>query len=198
MSTNVETVYFITGASRGIGLEFTKQLTRRPHAVVFAGVRNPAALRQHFPDPRPTNLRVVQCDVTSADSVAAAFDTVSKTTGRVDVLINNAGIENGLNIRGTSVDSFRSVLETNVVGVHRITRAFMPLVLMSPIKKVINISSDYGSVALNDRSICGAYSTSKAALNMLTVQYKNEYADEGVIFVPMHPGDVAYLTFGLN
>jgi NAD(P)-dependent dehydrogenase (short-subunit alcohol dehydrogenase family) len=70
------------------------------------------------------------------------------------------------------------------------TRAFLPLVLKSRVKKIVNMSSDFGSVALNDRSICGAYNTSKAALNMLTVQYKNEYVEEQVIFIPMHPGDV--------
>jgi NAD(P)-dependent dehydrogenase (short-subunit alcohol dehydrogenase family) len=189
MSKNAETVYFITGASRGIGLEFIKQLVKRPNATVFAGVRNPAAMKEPFPDP-PSNLHVVQCDVTSDESVNSAAETVEKTAGKLDVLINNAGIENGLNIRDSSVDSFRSVLETNVVGVHRMTRGFLPLVLKSGIKKIVNISSDFGSVALNDRSICGAYNTSKAALNMLTVQYKNEYADEQVIFIPMHPGDV--------
>ena len=118
------------------------------------------------------------------------METVSKEAGRVDVLINNAGIDNGLSIRETPVDSIRSVLETNVVGVHRVTRAFLPLVLESSVKKVINISSDYASIALNDRAYCGAYNISKAASNMLTVQYKNEYADEGVIFIPLHPGDV--------
>ena len=189
MSNSTATVYFVTGASRGIGLGFAKQLVERPNAVVFAGVRNPAALNKHFPHP-PSNFHVVQCDVTSDDSVSAAVEVVSRTAGRVDVLINNAAIENGLDIRDTSVDSFRSVLETNVVGVHRTTRAFMPLVLKSSVKKVINMSSNFGSIALNDRSICGAYNTSKAALNMLTVQYKNEYAKEGVVFVPMHPGDV--------
>ena len=119
------------------------------------------------------------------------METVSKEAGRVDVLINNAGIDNGLSIRETPVDSIRSVLETNVVGVHRVTRAFLPLVLESSVKKVINISSDYASIALNDRAYCGAYNISKAALNMLTVQYKNEYTNEGVIFIPLHPGDVA-------
>jgi NAD(P)-dependent dehydrogenase (short-subunit alcohol dehydrogenase family) len=69
-------------------------------------------------------------------------------------------------------------------------KAFVPLLSASSIKKVINISSDYGSVAMNDRDYCGAYNVSKAALNMLTVQYKNEYLKEGITFIPMHPGDV--------
>jgi NAD(P)-dependent dehydrogenase (short-subunit alcohol dehydrogenase family) len=186
-----ETVYFITGASRGIGLEFIHQLVKREKSVVYAGVRNPASLEKHFPSPRPENLHIVPCDVISDESVQAAASIVSEKSGRVDVLINNAGIDNGLSIRETSVDSFRIVLETNLVGVHRMVRAFLPLISRSSIKKIINISSDFGSVALNDRRFAGAYNTSKAALNMLTVQYKNEYAEEGIIFIPLHPGDVS-------
>jgi NAD(P)-dependent dehydrogenase (short-subunit alcohol dehydrogenase family) len=184
-----ETVYFVTGASRGIGLEFVNQLVKRSNSIIFAGVRNPSSLRKLYSSPTP-NLHLLQCDVTSDDSVAAAVETVSKSAGRVDVLINNAGIDDGFSIRETSIDSFRSVLETNLVGVLRMTRAFMPLVANSSVKKVINISSDYASIELNDRSYCGAYNVSKAALNMLTVQYKNEYAEEGITFIPLHPGDV--------
>lgn len=80
------------------------------------------------------------------------------------------------------------------------TRAFLPLVEKSKVKKIINISSDFGSVALNDRSFWGAYNISKAALNMLTIQYKNEYFKEGIIFIPLHPGNVPslYLEDGLE
>lgn len=184
-----ETVYFITGASRGIGLEFVNQLVKRQNSIVYAAARNPSSLEKHYPSP-PSNLHIVQCDVTSDESVQAAAKLVSQASGRVDVLINNAGIDNGFSIRETSVSSFRSVLETNVVGVHRVTREFLPLVQNSSVKKIINISSDYASIELNDRTFAGAYNTSKAALNMLTVQYKNEYTDEGIIFVPLHPGDV--------
>jgi len=183
------TVYFVTGASRGIGLEFINQLVKRKDSTVYAGARNPAALEKQFPSP-PSNLHIVQCDVTSDESVAAAAKLVSERSGRVDVLINNAGIDNGLSIRDTSCDSLRSVLETNVIGVHRVTQTFLPLIHASSIKKVINLGSDFGSVALNDRDFCGAYNTSKAALNMLTVQYKNEYKKDGIIFIPLHPGDV--------
>ena len=185
-----EIVYFITGASRGIGLEFINQLVKREKSIVYAGVRNPASLENHFRSPRPDNLHIVQCDVTSDESVEGAATIVSEKSGKVDVLINNAGIDNGLSIRETSVDSLRMVLETNVVGVHRMIRAFLPLISASSIKKIINISSDFGSIALNDRNFAGAYNTSKAALNMLTVQYKNEFAEEGIIFIPLHPGDV--------
>ena len=185
-----ETIYFITGASRGIGLEFVHQLVKRPNTTVYAGVRTPSSLEKYYPSP-PANLHIVQCDVTSDQSVATAAKLVSQTSGRVDVLINNAGIDHSNKpIRETSIAAFRSIIETNLVGVHRMTKDFLPLVQKSLVKKIINMSSDFGSVELNDRSTAGAYNTSKAALNMLTVQYKNEYAEEGIIFIPMHPGDV--------
>jgi NAD(P)-dependent dehydrogenase (short-subunit alcohol dehydrogenase family) len=187
-----ETVYFITGASRGIGLEFIKQLVNRDNTIIYAGVRNPSSLQKTFSF-TPGNLHIVQCDVTSDDSVAMAAEYVSHNSGRVDVLINNAGIEDGLSIRQGTIESFRSVIETNLIGVHRMTKTFLPLLRSSTIKKVINISSDFGSVELNDRTFCAAYNVSKAALNMLTVQYKNEFLDDGIIFIPMHPGDVAFL-----
>lgn len=183
------TVYFVTGGSRGIGLEFVNQLIKRDNAIVFAGVRTLASLDNIYPS-SPKNLHIVQCNVTSDESVLDAAATVSRLTGRVDVLINNAGIDNHKSIRDTDVAGFKEILETNLVGPHRVTRAFLPLILNSHIKKVINVSSDFGSITLNDRVLFGAYSTSKAALNMLTVSYKNDYAKEGVIFIPLHPGDV--------
>jgi len=188
----METVYFVTGASRGIGLEYIKQLVKRDKTTVYAGARKPESLSKEFPSPH-ANLHIVQCDVTSDDSVTMAAEYISKHSGRVDVLINNAGIEDGFSIREGTVDSFRSVMETNLIGVHRVIKTFLPLLQPSSIKKVINISSDYGSVELNDRSYCGAYNVSKAALNMLTVQYKNECLEDGIIFIPMHPGNVHLL-----
>ena len=183
-------MYFVTGTSRGIGLEFIKQLVTRENSIVYAGVRNVSSLPKAFPT-LPANLHIIQCDVISDLSVACAVEMVEKTSGRV-VLINNAAIDNRLSIKDTSIASFQVVIETHFVGVHRVTRAFLPLIQKSSIKKVVNISSDFGSIELNDRSIAGAYNTSKAALNMLTVQYKNEYADDGIIFIPMHPGDVSH------
>jgi NAD(P)-dependent dehydrogenase (short-subunit alcohol dehydrogenase family) len=69
-------------------------------------------------------------------------------------------------------------------------QTFIPLLETSKVKKVICISSDFGSVAMNDRKEFGAYNVSKAGLNMLMIQFKNEYADEGITFISMHPGYV--------
>ena len=71
-------------------------------------------------------------------------------------------------------------------------KAFIPLMAESSIKKVICLSSDFGSIAMNDRKEFGAYNVSKADVNMLVTQFKNEYASDGIInlFIPMHPGYV--------
>jgi NAD(P)-dependent dehydrogenase (short-subunit alcohol dehydrogenase family) len=185
-----ETVYFIAGASRGIGLEFVKQLVKRPKTIVFAGVRTPSSLESQFPS-LPANLWILKCDVTSDNDVFACVATIAHSIyKRVDVLINNAGIDNFLPIRTTSPEQLRWVLETNLVAPLRIIKAFISLLERSSIKKVICVSSDFGSIAMNDRKEFGAYNVSKAGLNQLVVQFKNEYSDEGIAFIPMHPGYV--------
>jgi len=185
-----ETVYFIAGASRGIGLEFVKQLLDRPETIVFAGVRTPSSLESQFPS-LPANLRILKCDVTSDDDAWACVAAIAQSQyKRIDVLINNAGIDNYLPIRTTTPEELRWVLETNLVAPLRIMRAFISLLEKSLVKKVICISSDFGSIAMNDRKEFGAYNVSKAGLNQLVVQFKNEYADEGITFIPMHPGYV--------
>jgi NAD(P)-dependent dehydrogenase (short-subunit alcohol dehydrogenase family) len=188
--TMSETVYFIAGASRGIGLEFVKQLVKRPDAIVFAGVRTPSSLEKNF-NPTPKNLIILKCDVTSDDDVSNCAKAVAESTyKKVDVLINNAGIDNFLPIRNTSPDQLQWVLETNLLAPLRVMKAFIPLMSMSSVKKIICISSDFGSLAMNDRKEFGAYNVSKAGLNMLVVQFKNEYAEEGIAFIPIHPGYV--------
>jgi NAD(P)-dependent dehydrogenase (short-subunit alcohol dehydrogenase family) len=107
-----ETVYFIAGASRGIGLEFVKQLVKRPDSIIFAGVRNPSSLAKHF-DNLPRNLTILKCDVTSDQDISTSANVVADSPyKRIDVLISNAGIDNGLPIRTTTPESFQHVLET--------------------------------------------------------------------------------------
>ena len=126
-STMIETVYFVTGASRGINLEFVSQLTKRSNSIVYIDVRNPSSLQKVFPS-LLSNLHIIQCDVISNDSISAATKYLSKLLERVNILINNTGTDNSLVLRDTEVSSFRSVLDTNLVGVHRVTRAFLPLI----------------------------------------------------------------------
>jgi len=197
-----ETVYFIAGASRGIGLEFVRQLVKRQETIVFAGVRTLSSLEKHF-NPRPKNLTILKCDITNDNDVSNCVKAIAESCyKRVDVLVNNAGIDNFLPIRTTSAEQLQWVLETNLVAPLRVMKAFIPLMSRSTVKKVICMSSDFGSITNNDRKEFGAYNVSKAGLNMLVVQFKNEYAQDGITFIPMHPGYVhstsARLTEGYD
>jgi len=184
------TVVIVTGASRGIGREFAQQLARRPSVIVYAGVRDVRCLLPDSPSLRP-----LQCDVTSDQSVESFYASISHLEERVDVLINNAGIDLLLPIHDTSVADFHSILETNLLGVHRMIKTFLPLLRNS--SKIVNIGSRYASNALNVWKERGAYSVTSAGLNMLTTQYKNVFPD-GPVIISIHPGRVSLSPRGTD
>ncbi len=165
------TTTLITGANKGLGFETARQLVAAGHQVWMAardatrGQRAADALGAGF----------VQLDVTDDASVADAVETV----GELDVLVNNAGISGGrIGPIEASADDMRTVYETNVFGPIRVLHAFLPLLERSSAPVVVNVSSGLGSIGL---ASCPhgpwselnfpVYSSSKAALNMLTVQY---------------------------
>jgi len=165
------TTTLITGANKGLGYETARRLTVAGHQV-WIGARDVMRGRQAAD---ALEARFVQLDVTDDASVAAAAQTV----GALDVLINNAGISGGrIGPSEASADDMRAVYETNVFGPVRVLHAFLPLLEKSAAPVVVNVSSGLGSLGLAaDRDgpwsgfIFPAYSSSKAALNMLTVQY---------------------------
>jgi NAD(P)-dependent dehydrogenase (short-subunit alcohol dehydrogenase family) len=165
------TTTLITGANKGLGYETARQLTAAGHRV-WIGARD--AERGRAAAGR-LGARFVPLDVTDDASVAAAAATV----GTLDVLINNAGISGGLTAPGdVTADLMRTVYEPNVFGVVRVTHAFLPLLKKSTHPVIVNVTSGLGSIALatDPSSIASqyqmlAYSSAKAALNMLTVQY---------------------------
>jgi NAD(P)-dependent dehydrogenase (short-subunit alcohol dehydrogenase family) len=165
------TTTLITGANKGLGFETARQLTAVGHRV-WIGARDVTRGRQAA---GALGAGFVQLDVTDDASVAAAAETV----GALDVLVNNAGISGG-RIAPTEAraDDMRAVYETNVFGPVRVLRAFLPLLEKSAAPVVVNVSSGLGSLGLAadpdgpwSGFIFPVYSSSKAALNMLTVQY---------------------------
>lgn len=172
------TTTLITGATRGIGREVGAQLAAAGHEVLLgvrdraAGTRAAAAL----------GAEVVELDVTDDDSVASAAEMV-RCRGGLDVLINNAGVP-GRACAATEVDAatMHAVFNTNVFGAVRMMHAFAPLLRTSSRPVVVNVSSGLGSIttavapdAHSDTVPVWVpavhYGASKAALNMLTVQY---------------------------
>jgi NAD(P)-dependent dehydrogenase (short-subunit alcohol dehydrogenase family) len=165
----------ITGANKGLGHEAARRLLGDGEDVWLAA-RDPERGREAA---RELGGRFVQLDVTSESSVEAAAEHLAAESGRLDVLINNAGIA-GVHVPvpdATAADVHR-VFDTNVYGVVRVTSALLPLLERSDNPVIVNVSSGMGSLAvtsdparLESTIVSLAYPASKAALNMLTSQY---------------------------
>ncbi|MDL2075023.1 SDR family oxidoreductase [Streptomyces sp. GXMU-J15] len=177
------TTTLITGANKGLGFETARRLLEAGHTV-YAGSRDEERGRRAA---ERLGARFVLLDVTDDASVTAAARTI-EADGGLDVLINNAGIEErdaDNRVPGaadTTADSVRAVFETNVFGVVRVTHAFLPLLQKSAAPVIVNVSSGLASLtALSDPASPAhfypglAYPASKTAVNMLTVQYAKAF-----------------------
>jgi NAD(P)-dependent dehydrogenase (short-subunit alcohol dehydrogenase family) len=169
------TITFITGANKGLGRETARRLIEQGHTVLV-GARDPELGRAAAAD---LGARFVPIDVTDEASVAAAAADVEKHEGSVDVLINNAGLHGPAGDPSELTgDDVLGVFDVNVAGVVRTTTAFLPLLRRSPDPVIINVSSAMGSLAATHDParaesgvIAPVYTSSKAALTMLTTQY---------------------------
>jgi NAD(P)-dependent dehydrogenase (short-subunit alcohol dehydrogenase family) len=141
----------------------------------------------------------VPLDVTGDASVAAAAGLVEERTGRLDVLVNNAGVTGGMPQEPTTVDiaTVRAAVETNVIGVIRVTNAMLPLLRRSASPRIVNMSSSGGSLArqadpgYESGPLSAAYSPSKSMLNALTVQYAKELRGTNILVNAACPGYTA-------
>ncbi len=182
-------VALVTGANKGIGLQIAKDLAAHGFTVLV-GSRN----LEHGKTAAKTvgaDARALQLDVTNQDSIAAAAERIRNEFGRLDVLVNNAGISSAGKPGRTleemaksgrasvaSLDEVRAVFETNVFGVIAVTQAMLPLLREAPAGRIVNVSSASGSLTLNSdptnphRKMFGAaYSPSKTALNAITLAF---------------------------
>jgi NAD(P)-dependent dehydrogenase (short-subunit alcohol dehydrogenase family) len=131
-----KTVYVVTGAARGIGREFVNRLLQQQDTIIYAGVRSLASPIDLLINKR---LFVLECDITSDSSVTQFVKAISREE-KVDILINNAGIDLLLPIHETSVSEFEMIMQTNLVGIHRTIPSLLPFLLRSPIKMIVNNS----------------------------------------------------------
>jgi NAD(P)-dependent dehydrogenase (short-subunit alcohol dehydrogenase family) len=190
MEVSSEKVSLVTGANRGIGLEVARQLARLGFTVVL-GSRD---ARKGESAARPLveeGLKVVaaQLDVTDQESVAALRRRVEEQFGKLDVLVNNAAILYDTWQRAADADLgvVREALETNTFGAWRMCQAFVPLLSRSGRGRIVNVSSESGSL----ESMGGgtpAYSVSKVALNALTRMMADELRSSGVLVNSVCPG----------
>ncbi|MFE6689228.1 SDR family oxidoreductase [Streptomyces sp. NPDC057743] len=190
-------VSLVTGATRGIGREVSRQLAERGHTVLLTG-RDPDATRRTAEElraaarPGTVDLRPVPLDVTDDRSVAGAAAEVADAFGRLDVLVNNAGISYDTWQRAVTADLavVREAAETNLYGPWRMALAFAPLLRASAHPRLVNVSSEAASLT-NMGGGTPAYSASKAALNALTRMLAAELRADGVLVNAVCPGWVA-------
>jgi NAD(P)-dependent dehydrogenase (short-subunit alcohol dehydrogenase family) len=187
------TITLITGGNKGLGYETARRLVAEGQTV-WIGARDPERGRRAA---ESLGASFVQLDVTDDSSVAAAVDTILACSGHLDVLINNAGILGDVAApEDMTVGQLRTVYETNVFGVVRVTNAFLPLLRRAEAPSVINVTSGLGSFTLihdpdriESRYPLAAYGSSKTAVTMLTMQYAKTTPD--VRFNAVDPGQTA-------
>ena len=195
-------IALVTGANTGIGLATCRALARAGMTVVL-GARSPgrgaAAVEQLRAEGLGVELLVI--DVVDDASVTSAAGWIGERFGRLDVLVNNAAVKEEFHPSApseTSLDVVRRTFETNVLGTIRVIQAMLPWLRRSPAGRVVNVSSTLGSLTRSgdERSpqhpvtLLG-YSTSKSAINAVTVQFANELRASGITVNAVDPGSVA-------
>ena len=192
----------VTGANKGIGYEIAAGLGALGYTV---GVGARDATRRDEAVARLRDAGVdafgVPLDVTDDRSVTAAAALVDERLGRLDALVNNAGITGGMAQQPTTVDLdvIRTVVETNVLGVIRVTNAMLPLLRRSSSPRIVNVSSGVGSLERQSGSVgqdtagpvAVAYSPSKTFLNAVMLQYVRELDGTNILINAACPGYVA-------
>jgi len=192
-------IILVTGANTGIGYELVQMLAEKGH-IVYIGARNISAgkkAQEKLVSAGLKTVKFVQIDVTSLPTIQAAVEAIAAAEGKLDVLVNNAGIlKAGENQKATSMElaTIRDIMETNFYGLIQTSIAFIPLLRKSitgaPV--ILNISSELGSNAYQTRPNADmnfvAYNTSKAAVNSYTIALSHELRKEGFKVNAITPG----------
>jgi NAD(P)-dependent dehydrogenase (short-subunit alcohol dehydrogenase family) len=201
-------VALVTGANKGIGLQIAKDLAAHGFTVLVGSrnlERGEAAAKGI-----DGGAHAIQLDVTDQASIEAAAKRIRNEFGRLDVLVNNAGISHAVELKPgwtledavalgrasvVSLDEVRAVFETNVFGVIAVTQAMLPLLREAPAARIVNVSSGLGSLTLNadpnypPRAIFGpSYGGSKAALNAITLAFAIELESTPIKVNAAEPG----------
>jgi NAD(P)-dependent dehydrogenase (short-subunit alcohol dehydrogenase family) len=194
-------IALVTGGTRGIGFETVRQLAEAGVHTLLAGRNRAKAVDAALQlQAKGLPVEALALDVTDAGSIAAAVAEVTRKHGRLDILVNNAGIF----IEGfaktpseQTLDTWRDTFEANVFGVVAVTRALLPLLRESPGGRIVNVSSELGSVALHSDPASPihdfkvpAYNVSKSALNAWTAHLAHELRSTAIKVNAIHPGPV--------
>lgn len=190
----------ITGANRGIGFEFVRQLAERGDRV-FATCRCPdqADDLQMLANHNPEQISIAALDVTDQASIYASYRLIVKQTDSLDLLINNAGIfPRAERLGNLDADDILEAFRVNSVAPLMVAQRYINLLKVGTNPRIVSISSQLGSLARKRDGRDYSYCASKAALNMLTRTLAFGLREEGIIAVVMHPGWVQTDMGGAN
>ena len=166
----------VTGGGSGIGLAVARTLAERGASVACLDL-----------DPAAAPHVGLRADVTDEESVTAAVQEAARRLGRIDVLVNNAGIGAQGNVEANSYDEWRNVFDVNVLGLVRATRACLPHLRRSPSAAIVNTCSIAATAGLPKRAL---YSASKGAVQSLTLAMAADHVEEGIRVNCVNPGTV--------
>ena len=181
MAGGDQPVALVSGASRGIGAEIARELAADHGFLVYAGARKPSDVAT------ADGIEPIELDVTEQGTIDAARETIGAGPGRLDSLVNNAGIGGGRygdSFEDSDVDEIKRVLETNLYGAWRLTQAMLPLLRRSEHPRVVNVSSGAGQLTEMNGGI-HPYRLSKTGMSVLT---RTLHDDGEVIVNSMCPG----------
>lgn len=181
----------VTGASRGIGLELCRQLLEENHQVIGTYREEKSAVPLFGLAKEAAQLDLVCLDVNSTESINHAFQAIKQKFSSLDQVFNNAGILDWSSLSEVTVEAFRNIYETNVIGVFQVSREARMLLQNGKDPLIVNLSSRLGSITLRGNTQLGgaiAYQCSKTALNMLTKQTSIDYQEYGIRVISMSPG----------
>ena len=181
---------FITGASRGIGLELARQCLQRGDQV-FASCRQPDSADglQQLKSTNPDRLTILQLDVTNQSEVESVAEQVSAEVDYLDILFNNAGIlHSDEQIGNLAFDTLLNVLHVNSVAPIMVAQSLLGLLKAGKAAKIVNVTSQLGSISRKRSGGRYSYDGSKAALNMFSRTLAFDVIDDGIITIVIHPG----------
>ncbi|KAA3611982.1 MAG: SDR family oxidoreductase [Calditrichaeota bacterium] len=192
----MQKVMLITGGNRGIGLEICRQLAEQNHNVILTArdqEKGKTALMK-----LPSGVEFLQIDMNNNSTFESAKDFIENKYGRLDVLINNAGIiSSGKGVDTAKMEEIRSVMETNFFGPVELTQTFLPLLKKSKEARIVNVSSGMGSLS-EMGSGYAAYRMSKTALNSFTAILAQDLSSENIKVNSICPGWVRTDMGGSN
>lgn len=190
-------VYCITGANRGLGLEFVRQIGQDSSNTVVAAIRSSSTDTSDLQAIASKNTHILVCNTSDSNSISSFASELGKTLSgeKIDILINNAGVNSVPQQNALTIDEkdLHSEIQTNILGPATTVSSLVSASLLSDDARIVNMSSGLGSMerslSINPRK-CATYSISKAGLNMVTVHQSGDLREKlkSVVVICMDPG----------